>query len=195
MRHWKFRRTHTGKSGVENRSTRIQSVVETVVRDREWSDKLYEMSVFDVWESVVGKAIAGQTAPVLLLDGVLRVDVAHQVYANELSLMKTEILAKIGKKLEGLNSLGRRFDPKNRVVDIRFRLNPHISKVQNGENRTKSELSQQQTESANDPNIESIPPELQERIEAAVSVVNDNDLREALKTLFLTQCRDMESTE
>lgn len=192
MRHRKFRRIHTGKSNVDNRSTRLKSVVEKVVREREWADKLYEMSVFDVWESVVGEAIAGQAAPVLLLDGVLRVDVAHQVYATELSMMKTEILSKLGKKLEGLNSLGRRFDYKNRVVDIRFRLNPYISKVKNG---TKSELSQQQTEAVIDPNIESIPPELLERIEAAVSVVNDNDLREALKTLFLTQCRDIEPTE
>lgn len=195
MRHKKFRRTNTGKSDVENRSTRMQSVVETVVREREWADKLYEMSVFDLWKSVVGEAIAGQTAPVLLLDGVLRVDVAHQVYATELAVMKTEILSKLGKKLERLNSLGRRFDHKNRVVDIRFRLNPYISKVKNRENGTKSELSQQQTENVIDPNMESIPSELLERIEAAVSVVNDNDLREALKTLFLTQCRDMEPTE
>ena len=195
MRHRKFGRTNTGKLRVEKRSTRMQSVVETVVREREWSDKLYEMSLFDIWESVVGEAIAGQTAPVLLLDGVLRVDVAHQVYANELSVMKTEILSKIGKKLEGLNSLGRRFGPKNRVVDIRFRLNPQISKVKNCENGTKPETGQQQKVDDIQKDAKSISPELLERIEAAVSVVNDNDLREALKTLFLTQCDDMEFAE
>ncbi len=195
MRHRKFKRKNTSKSRVDKRSTRIQSVVETVVREREWSDKLYEMSVFDVWESVVGEAIAGQTAPVLLLDGVLRVDVAHQVYANELSVMKTEILSKLGKILEGLNSLERRSDPKVRVVDIRFRLNPQISKVKNCGNGTKLETSQQQKGDDIQKDIKSISPELQERIEAAVSVVNDNDLREALKTLYLTQCSDMEFSE
>lgn len=195
MRHRKFRRINTGKPRVKKRSTRMQSIVETVVREREWSDKLYEMSVIDVWESVVGEAIAGQTAPVLLLDGVLRVDVAHQVYANELSVMKTEILSKLEKKLKGLNSLGRRSNPKNKVFDIRFRLNPHISKVKNCENGTKLETDQQLKSDDIQKDNKSISPELMERIEAAVSVVNDNDLREALKTLFLTQCSDMESTE
>lgn len=192
MRHRKSKRINTRR---QKRSTRMQSVVETMVRDREWSDKLYQMSVFDVWESVVGEAIAGQTAPVLLLDGVLRVDVAHQVYANELSVMKTEILSKLEKKLEGLNSLGRRFDPKNKVFDIRFRLNPHISNVKNCENGTKPETDQQQKVDDIQKDTKSISPELLERIEAAVSVVNDYDLREALKTLFLTQCSDIGFTE
>ncbi|MCG9128761.1 DUF721 domain-containing protein [Candidatus Poribacteria bacterium] len=195
MRHRKSGRTNTGKSPVKKRSTRMQSVVETVVREREWADKLYEMSVFDIWESVVGEAIAGQTAPVLLLDGVLRVDVAHQVYANELSLMKTNILSKMGEKLEGLNSLGRQSDPKNRVSDIRFRLNPQISNVKNSENGTTPETSQQQKVDDIQKDTKSISPELLERIETAVSVVNDNDLREALKTLFLTQCSDIELVE
>ncbi len=194
MRHRKSKRKNTSKLQVKKRSTRIQSVVETVVREREWSDKLYEMSVFDVWESVVGEAIARQTAPVLLLDGVLRVDVAHQVYANELSVMKTEILSKLGKKLEGLNSLGRRSDPKVRIVDIRFRLNPQISKVKNCGYGTKLETSQQKSDDIQR-NIKSISPELLDRIDAAVSVVNDYALREALKTLFLTQCSDMEFVE
>ena len=192
MKHRKFGRINTRE---QKRSTRMQSVVETMVRDREWANKLYEMSVFDVWKSVVGEAIAGQTAPVLLLDGVLRVDVAHQVYANELSLMKTEILSKLEKKLEGLNSLGRRFDPKNKVFDIRFRLNPYISKVKNCENGIKPETDQQQKVDDIQKDTKSISPELLDRIEAAVSVVNDYDLREALKTLFLTQCDDIESTE
>ena len=173
----------------------MKSVVETMVREREWADKLYEMSVFDVWESVVGEAIAGQTAPVLLLDGVLRVEVAHQVYATELSVMKTEILSKLKKKLEGINSLGRRSDHKNKVYDIRFRLNPHISNVKKSEKETKPEKDQQQMDDDIQKNIKSISPELLERIEVAVSVVNDYDLREALKTLFLTQCGDIKSTE
>ena len=195
MRHRKFRRTHTGNSHVGKRSTRMQSVVETVARTRGWSDKLYERSVFNVWESVVGHAIAAQTAPVTLLDGVLRVDVAHQVYANELSVMKTEILSKLEKKLEGVNLRRRRDIPQKKVVDIRFRLNPHISQVKNGENGDKSEASQQQKVDDIRKNAKSIPPEIKERVDTAVSVVSDAELREALKSLFITQSGDMESTE
>ncbi len=195
MRHRKFGKTHISKSGVEKRSTRLQSVVGTVVCERGWSDKLYERSIFDVWESVVGHAIAGQSAPVSLLDGVLHVDVAHQVYANELSVMKTEILSKLEKRLEGLNLRMGRAVPQKKVVDIRFRLSLPISKVKNGENGHETELSQQQKIDNIQKDTESISSELLEQIEAVISAVNDYDLREALKTLFLTQCSDMECTE
>ena len=202
MKYRKFSRTHAGKSGIKKQNkqkqrggtVKMQGALDAVVRSRGWSDKLYERSVFDVWKSVVGHAIAAQTAPIMLLDGVLRVDVAHQVYANELSLMKTDILSKLEKKLEGLNSLGRRFDPKDRVVDIRFRLNPRISQVKNGENGDKSESSLQKIDDIQK-GTKSISPELLDQIETVVSVVNDAELREALKSLFITQCGGIKSTE
>lgn len=176
-------------------TVKMQGVVETVVRDRKWDDKLYEVSVFNVWESVVGKAIAKHSVPVSLSDGILRVEVAHQVYANELSVMKTEILSKLQKKLDSVNDRRRRPVRPNRVVDVHFRLNPYISKMRNGENGTKSESSHRQKDQDIRMNSKSISPELMDRIEAAVSVVSDAELREALKSLFITQCGDIESTE
>lgn len=202
MKHRKPKRTHTTKSGIKKQSmqmqrggtVKMQGVVAAVVSDRKWADKLYEVSVFDVWESVVGEAIARQSAPVSLSDGILRVEVAHQVYANELSLMKTEILSKLQKKLESANDRRRGPIPKNRVIDIHFRMNPHIFKMKNG-NGTKPELKQLQTDQDIRKKSKSISPELLDRIEAAVSVVSDPELREALKSLFITQCGDMESTD
>ncbi len=176
-------------------TVKMQGVVEAVVRDRKWDDKLYEVSVFSVWESVVGEAIAKQSVPVSLSDGILRVEVAHQVYANELSVMKTEILSKLQKKLDSVNDQRRKPIRKNRVVDIHFRLNPHISKMRNGENGTKSESSQQQTDQDIRKNSKPISPELMDRIEAAVSEVSDAELREALKSLFISQCSDVEFIE
>ena len=203
MKHRKPKRTHTTKSGIKKQNlqmqlggtVKMQGVVEAVVRDRKWGDKLYEVSVFDVWESVVGEAIAKQSVPVSLSDGILWVEVAHQVYATELSVMKTEIMSKLQKKLENVNEQRREPVPKNRVIDIHFRLNPHIFKMRNGENETKSESSQQQTDQDIRKKSKPIPPEMLDRIEAAVSVVSDSELREALKSLFITQCGDMESTD
>ena len=187
------------KSGIKKKSrqrqrgtVKMQGVVEAVVRDRKWEDKLNEVRVFDVWESVVGEAIARQSVPVSLSNGILQVDVVHQVYANELSVMKTEILSKLQKKLESLNDRRRKPIRPNRVVDIHFRLNPHICKKRNGENGTKSESSQKQTVRKNS---EPISPELLARIEAAVAEVSDAELREALKSLFITQCSDLEFIE
>ena len=173
-------------------TVKMQGVVEAVVRDRKWDDKLYEISVFDVWESVVGEAIARQSVPVSLSDGILRVEVGHPAYADELSVMKTEYLSKLEKKLESLNDRRRKPIRPNRVVDIRCSLNPHISKKRNGENGTKSESSQKQTVRKNS---EPISPELLDRIEAAVSEVSDAELREALKSLFITQCRMLNLVE
>ena len=203
MRYKKTGSKRFGKSGVEKRSPQmrrgtvsVQGVVEAMVRERGWSDILYERSVFDVWESVVGKAIAAQSVPVSLFGGVLRVEVAHQVYANELSVMKTEILSKLENTLEDLNSRKRRSMTKNnKVVDIQFRLNPYVSKVNTVENGTKSERNQRETSSGIQRDFKSVSPEMKEQIEAAVSGVNDFELRDALKTLFLTQCSDTDNAE
>lgn len=202
MKYRKPGRTRTTKSGIKKQNRQMQrstvkmrGVVDAVVRDQNWSDKLYEVSVFSVWESVVGEEIARQSAPVSLSDGILRVEVAHQVFATELSVMKTEILAKFQKKLESVNDRRQRSVRRNRLVDIHFRLNPNISKIRNGENVTKSESTQQQTDQNHQKNSKPIPPELQGRIEAAVSVVNDAELREALRSLFITLCGDIESTD
>lgn len=202
MKHRKFRRTHTTKSGIKQKSrqrqrgtVKMQGVVEAIVRDRKWEDKLYEVSVFNVWESVVGEDIAKQSVPVSLSNGILRVEVVHQVYTNELSVMKTEILSKLQKKLESVNARRRKPIRKNRVVDIYFRFNPYISIMRNGESETKSESSHRQKDQDIRMNSKPISPELMDRIEAAVSVVSDAELREALKSLFITQCGDIESAE
>ncbi|MCY4404584.1 MAG: DUF721 domain-containing protein [Candidatus Poribacteria bacterium] len=173
---------------------RFRSVVDTMVREHGWSDKLFERSVFGVWESVVGKEIAVHCVPVSLFDGVLKVDVAHQMYANELSAMKPEILSGLKKKLEELNLRARRSVQHNKVIDIRFHFNPKIATERNGEDGTKPESSQEPTHDMRK-SAKSVSPEMMEQIEAAVSGVRDLELRDALQTLFLTLCGDTETTE
>ena len=202
MRYKKTGSKRFSRSSVAKRSLQlqrgtvgVQGVVTAMVRDRGWSDKLYERNVFDVWKSVVGEDVAAHSNPISLFEGVLRVEVAHQVYANELSVMKTEILSKLANELEDVNSRMRRPLPKNRVIDIQFRLNPNVSKVNGDENGVKSERSQQKPSSDIQRVLKSVSPDMKEQAEAAVSSVSDFELRDALKTLFLTQCSDMETAE
>ncbi len=187
----RFRKYGAGKrsSQTQRPTVKVRGVVETFIRERGWSDKLHERRIFDVWEAVVGASIAAQSVPVSLVSGVLRIEVAHQVYANELSAMKTEILTKLESKLESLNSGVRKPLTENKLVDIQFRLNPNVSKVRPIENRSESasEVSERV--------FKSVSPEMKEQIEAAVSAVDDFELRDALKTLFLTQGSDTETTE
>ena len=203
MRHKKTGSEPISKLDVRNRSPRgryrstvgIQGVVDAVVRKQEWSDILFERTVFDIWESVVGKEIAAKSVPVLLFCGVLRVDVAHQVYINELSLMKPEILSKLENQLKDINLRKRKFVPTDKVVDILFRFNPSITKEKNGEDSTKSASNQQQSTNDIREDAKFISPEMMEKIEASVSGVSDSELRDALKTLFITLSSDMETTE
>lgn len=183
-----------GKSGKHRRRTQIQrgtvkieNVVEGVMRKRGWSDKLHEKRVFDIWQSVVGKANAAQSAPISLYGGILRVDVSHPVYANEMTLMKTKIIEKLKNELENENTKVQRAPTANKIVDIRFNFNPRFSKEKSHSGRDRSETGGSQKDS------KPVPPEMKEQIDSVVSVVNDQELREALKTLFTTQCANSET--
>ena len=201
MKHKKFERTHSAKPRIKKRRLRkqrytvsVQAVVDAVFRNRGWAEKLYERNVFDLWESIVGKEIAAHSVPVSLSRGILRVEVAHQVYANELSLLKTDYLEKLESKLEELKLRRRRAVSKTKIIDIQFRFNPRITKYtkqRNGDNGTISNTIKPLPHNISD-DAKSIPPEMIQRIDAAVSQVNDCDLRDALKSLFFTQYNDTE---
>ncbi len=171
------------------RTVEAHGVVEVMVRERGWFDKIQEGRVFNIWESVVGKTIAAQTNPVSLKRGVLYVEVAHPAYAHELSLMKTEILSKFESKLEEMSLKSVGSPKKNRVVDVQFRLNPNVAKMNaaNNPNGDTSKLGSELVECS----VKSVPPEMQELIEVATSIVNDLELKDALKTLFTTQCNEI----
>lgn len=175
---------HRRRTQTQRRTVKIEDVVEGVLRKRGGTDKIHERRVFDVWESVVGKTIATQSAPISLYGGILRVDVSHPVYANEMTLMKNKIIEKLKSELENLNSRTRRVPTEKKVTDIRFNFNPRFSK-------DRSHHSKDNTQSGvSEKNSKQVSPEMKEQIESVVSVVNDQELREALKTLFTTQCAD-----
>lgn len=174
----------------QQRTVRVKGAIEILLRQQDgWTDKLQVRRIIDDWESIVGTFVASQSVPVSLLNGVLKVEVAHSTCWTELSAMKTQILSKLQKKLDDLNAGVRKPSKEIKITDMRFRLNPNISKLKPTENTDESDS--EVSERVAKP----VPPEVQEQVEAAVSVVNDSELRTALKTLYLTQFTYTETAE
>jgi len=177
------------KRAIRRSTVKIQGVIETFLRQEGWTDKLHERQIFEIWESIVGTLVASQSVPVSLSNGILKVEIVHSSCWTELSAMKTQLLSKLEKKLDGLNSGIRRPSKKVKITDIRFRLNPNISKLKSIKNTVKSDSE------VSEKILKSVSPEMKVQIEAAVSAVNDSELQAALKTLFLTQCSYTETAE
>ena len=187
MRFKKSRRKR--RSRVMRRSVKVQGIIEAVSLKKGWSEKLHERQVFDVWDSIVGILVASQSAPISLSNGVLNVEVAHSTCWTELSAMKTQILSKLEKKINGLNAGIHKPSKKPKIIDIRFRLNPKISKLKSVENTVESDSE------VPEKILKPVSPETKVQIEAAVSAVNDSDLQAALKKLFFTQYSYTETAE
>lgn len=174
---------------IRRETVKVRRVIEAFLRQEGWTDKLYIRRIIDDWASIVGTFAAAQSVPVSISRGVLQVDVGHQTYATELSAMKIDILTNLEKTLEDMNIAIRQPTKKIKVTDIRFRFNPSISNVKSIENAVKS--NSEVSEHVSKP----VSPEMQKHAEAAVSAVNDSELRDALKTLFLTQSSYSDTTE
>ena len=187
--HFKKSRSKKRSEMVRQGTVEVKGVIQNVLSQRGWTEKLHEMQIIDAWGSIVGAHAAAQSVPVSLSGGVLRVEVAHPSYSTELSAMKTDILTKLEKAIESKNIGIQKPDKVRKVTNIRFHLNPHLSKVRSIEDVSISETEE------DEPVFETISAEVNEQIEAAVSVVNDDELRDALKTLFLTQCSYKETTK
>lgn len=168
------------RSTVRRRTVKFQGVMDTVLRKQGWSDKFQERRIFEAWESVVGTMMASQCVPISISGGVLKVAVSSPSWAEELSYLKTSILSDLQEKIDSLNKRMHTPVKKYKLTDIRSFLDSDSNK------RTIKETGKSDAEVSNQV-LRSVPPEMKDRIEAAVSVVNDVELRETLKTLFITQ--------
>ena len=166
------KRHHVNQEGLQE----VEAIIKSTLREQGQSYKYEEWRVFGHWPTVVGDVIAKQTVPVSLSStGVLRVEVAHAVYSNELSMMKPMLLQKLSELLER----------ENVVVDIRFHYNPNCMKT--NKKHVEQRLSDA-SETQSDSEVTSLSPDDIQKIEAAVAEVRDVELRAALQALFETKC-------
>ena len=71
------------------------SVTRDVARNRGWSGRVAEGSVFGRWPAVVGEQIAAHAAPTSLTEGVLTVSAESTAWATQLRMVQAQLLAKI----------------------------------------------------------------------------------------------------
>lgn len=138
--------------------------------------RIKEYECVAVWDEVVGEQVAGAAQPEGIRDGRMFVAVKSSVWANELTLLKPDIISRLNRRVGG-----------NALKDIIF-------KAGRVPNRKKSPIK----ESAVGPDIEGIPltdAEL-ERVEAAASASGEDaseDIRRLLTTaLCLEKWKQMQ---
>jgi predicted nucleic acid-binding Zn ribbon protein len=66
-----------------------------LARNRGWSAKVAEGTVFGRWSAVVGEDVAGHAVPTALRDKVLHVSAESSAWATQLRMLQAQILAKI----------------------------------------------------------------------------------------------------
>lgn len=184
----RFRRSRRS-SHRPNRTVKVQGVLDAVIRDRGWFGKFDERRIFNVWDSIAGEGIAPHSQPVSISGGILRVEVSHQTFAQELSMMKNHLIEQLKIQLKNQDARVHKSSTRDRIVDIRFHFNPEFEKQGSVRSVAKSE-----TESS-EKAIKLVPSEKEEQIKDKVSVIEDSELRDALKMLFLTQSSHKETAE
>jgi predicted nucleic acid-binding Zn ribbon protein len=89
------RRTWSGPGPDRRDPQLLGSATMDLARNRGWSGRMAEGSVFGQWSTVVGDQIAEHASPTSLRDGVLTVTAESTAWATQLRLVQSQILAKI----------------------------------------------------------------------------------------------------
>jgi len=73
----------------------LGSAARDVARNRGWSGRVAQGSVFGRWPGLVGEQIAAHAMPTSLTDGVLTVSAESTAWATQLRMVQAQLLAKI----------------------------------------------------------------------------------------------------
>ena len=125
--------------------------------------RIQEKKLLDSWEKAVGVAIAERTQPMGVKNRVLQVRVSSSVWMQQLQFMKGLILKKLCEQT-GIDHL----------QDVRFFLGEMESLVGGGKNK----------EEERGRSISGLTTEERERIEKALSGIDDCEMREILSRVY-----------
>ena len=89
------RRTWSGPGPDRRDPQLLGSATSDLARNRGWSSRVAEGSIFGQWLAVVGDQIADHATPTALQDGVLTVSAESTAWATQLRMVQAQILAKI----------------------------------------------------------------------------------------------------
>ena len=138
---------------------KLSTTIEKILRDRGWGTKLKEYRIYGVWEKAVGKGIARHARPAGMRGKKLTVIVDSSAWMQQLSMLKPEIMGKVNQHLR-----------EDAIESITLKLGEfELSAVQRDEYR---------------PAGGKLGPEEQEKIEACVAEIADEQTRESLRHLM-----------
>lgn len=182
----RFKRWRKRSSHKPSGTHKVQGVLDAVIRNRGWFGKFDERRIFTLWNSIAGEGMIQHSQPISLSRGILRVEVSHPVYAQELSLMKDHLMKKLTTQQKNQNLGGHKPSANLKIVDIQFRFNPNFRK-NNFAQKSAHSVVKSNTETP-EKVFKSVSPEMEDQIEDTVSVIEDAELRDTFRSLFLTQC-------
>lgn len=77
----------------------LASLLDDVVRDRRWGEKLRGATVFDRWEEVVGPDLAQHCRPVRISGGVLTVAASSPQWATQLRYLTGQLALNVNQAM------------------------------------------------------------------------------------------------
>lgn len=80
----------------------IGGVLIELISDRDWDSGLAEGNLFINWKNIVGDEIAQHAQPISILDSVLTIQSSSTVWATQLNLISSDLLATIQRDTTGV---------------------------------------------------------------------------------------------
>ena len=178
----RFKRRHRRGSRKTSSTLKVQGVLDAVIRNRGWFGKFDEIRIFNLWDSIIDERLIPHSQPKSLSRGILCVEVSHQTIAQELSLMKIYLMERLAIQQKAQESSGQKPVTDVKIRDIQFRFNPEFEKQKSVPGVVASNTGTPEKV------LKSVSPEMADRIEDTVSVIEDAELRDTFRSLFLAQC-------
>ena len=138
----------------------LGEVLEGFLRRSGLRRRIQEQKILDLWEGVVGQAVAERTEPIRVQNRVLQVKVDNSVWMQQLQFMKSLILKKFQEQ-----------SGDNFLQDLRFFVG-ELNHLQEGKN--------EKTKRGRESSDETIKEEKRRWIEKEVAGVRDPEMREIL---------------
>lgn len=107
----------------------LARLLDEMISRKNWSKKISQHAVFDLWPEIVGEDIAQRTCPYVIRGSVLWVRVSDSVWMQQLHFQKPLILDKINKRLRS-----------SVISDLRFQVDSNLDRVASDDNKGNQEV-------------------------------------------------------
>lgn len=138
----------------------LARLLDDMIRRKNWSKKIKQHTVFDLWPEVVGKDIAQRTYPYIIRGSILWIRVSDSVWMQQLHLQKPLILEQINRRLKGAV-----------ISDLRFQVDSSLDGVDTGSSEERPVVE----------DVEEDTSEGEDFDEMLQSVTGDREVQEAVK--------------